>query len=106
MKTTKSTSIVELSPESKTLYARLRKEWNIRDGAGGITLLTLCQSLDRLREAQALLKRDGITVKDRWGQLKAHPASTVEREARAGMLACLKGLSLDLESLEGADDAA
>jgi hypothetical protein len=59
----------------------------------------------RLREAQSILAKDGICVRDRWGQLKSHPACTVEREARAGLLACLKGLNLDLESLEP-DDAA
>lgn len=94
-----------LSPEAKALRKRLAKEWNIRDGAGEIALLTLCQALDRLREAQWILSQDGIVVTDRWGQKKAHPASTIEREARAGLLGCLKTLNLDLESLEGADDA-
>jgi phage terminase small subunit len=98
MNNRKSTS--ELSPEAKTLHARLKKEWRITDGAGSLTLLTLCQSLDRLREAQGILATDGIITTDRWGQKKAHPASTIEREARAGLLACLKGLNLDLESLE------
>jgi phage terminase small subunit len=96
---TKKTSLNQLSAEAKALHARLKKEWRIQDGAGGITLLILCQSLDRLREAQLILALDGIVVQDRWGQKKSHPACTVEREARAGLLACLKGLNLDLESL-------
>jgi len=103
---TKKQTLDQLSPEAKSLHARLQKEWRIVDAAGSITLLTLVQSLDRLREAQRILKADGILSIDRWGQKKAHPASTIEREARAGLLACLKALSLDLESLDGADDAA
>jgi P27 family predicted phage terminase small subunit len=102
-KTATKSSINELSAESRLLHARLKKEWNIRDGAGGITLLTLCQCVDRLREAQQLLKRDGIVTMDRWGQIKSHPACTVEREARAGLFQALKALGLDLESLEPED---
>ena len=94
-----------LSPEAQKLHARLTKEWNLTDGAGQITLLTACQSLDRLREAQAVLKAEGCITKDRFGCPKAHPASTIEREARAGLLACMKMLNLDLESLEVDDDA-
>ena len=105
-KTAPKSSIDELSSEAKALHARLKKEWNIRDGAGSITLLTLCQCVDRLREAQQLLKRDGIVTTDRWGQKKSHPACTVEREARAGLFQALKALGLDLESLEEPPDAA
>lgn len=94
-----------LSAEAQAVYERLSREWTIKDGAGALTLLTLCQSLDRLRQAQAILAKDGITTTDRWGQQKIHPATQVEREARAGLLACLKVLNLDLESLE-ADNAA
>ena len=96
----KETSLDALSPEAKQLHARLAKEWRIVDGGGLVTLLTACQALDRLREAQRILATEGIVTRDRWGQCKAHPASTIEREARAGLLACLKALNLDLESLE------
>jgi P27 family predicted phage terminase small subunit len=93
----------ELSAEAQALHAKLKREWKITDSAGGVALLTLCQCLDRLRDAQRILKVDGIIITDRWGQKKAHPASTIEREARAGLLACLKSLNLDLESLEETD---
>src|SRR5436189_4590884 len=96
-KTKQPTEIDDLSAESKSLHARLTQEWSIKDGAGGLTLLTLCQSVDRLRQAQSILKAEGCIVTDRWGQKKAHPATTIEREARAGLLASLKVLNLDLE---------
>ncbi len=65
--------------------------------------MVACQALDRLRQAQAILSRDGIVVRDRWGQLKSHPASTIEREARSGLLMALKAMNLDLESLDTDD---
>ena len=95
--------LTELSAEAQALHAKLKREWKITDGAGGVALLTLCQCLDRLRDAQGILKVEGIVITDRWGQKKVHPASTIEREARAGLLACLKSLNLDLESLEETD---
>jgi len=91
-----------LSDQAKKLFIRLQKEWAISDSAGVLTLTTLVQAADRLWEAQRLLKAEGCITTDRWGQKKAHPATTIEREARAGMLACLKSLSLDWESLRDA----
>jgi P27 family predicted phage terminase small subunit len=90
-----------LSAEAKDLHSRLKREWNIRDAAGLVTLLTACQALDRLRQAQAILAKEGCIAADRFGQAKQHPASVIEKEARAGFLAALKHLNLDIESLEG-----
>ncbi len=104
-KTSKKASLDGLSPEARALHVRLAREWKIKDAAGGIALLTMCQCLDRLREAQQVLARDGIVTQDRFGCPRIHPATQIEREARAGLLACLKGLNLDLESLEETDAA-
>jgi len=55
--------------------------------------------LDRIREAQAAIRKHGALVPDRWGTLKQNPACFLERDARAGMLSALKALNLDLEPL-------
>jgi len=89
-----------LSPEARALHARLTKEWGITDAAGTLTLLTALQSLDRMRQAQALIAKDGILQNDRFGTARPHPATQVEKESRAGLLQALKALSLDFESLE------
>ncbi|MEP7366879.1 MAG: hypothetical protein ABI972_26780 [Acidobacteriota bacterium] len=105
-KTVKNAQVAGLSPEARGLYAKLSKEWRIVDASGLLVLLTAMQALDRLRQAQALLARDGIVMPDRFGQQKPHPASQIEREARGGLLQALRALNLDLESLEGDGDAA
>jgi P27 family predicted phage terminase small subunit len=92
-----------LSDESKALYRRLVKEWRITDGAGAITLLTTCQCLDRMRAAQSTIAAEGIVARDRFGQLKPHPACQIEKEARGGLLQGLRALNLDLETLEMGD---
>lgn len=53
-----------------------------------------------MRQAQRKLKKEGLTALDRFGQRKAHPAATIERDSRAAMLGALKQLNLDLEPLE------
>jgi P27 family predicted phage terminase small subunit len=45
-----------------------------------------CKALDRLVEARDVIDRDGITVLDRYGVPKQHPACAIERgpAGRAG----------------------
>jgi phage terminase small subunit len=57
------------------------------------------ESFDRMRAAQASIEQDGATAPDRFGQVKAHPLLSVERDARAAMLAALKAMNLDVEPL-------
>lgn len=91
-----------LSPEAKRLWRRLLSEYSVTDGAGLLLLRTALEALDRMRAAQAELTRDGVTVRDKFGQAKAHPACQIERDARTGMLAALKALRLDIEPLHDA----
>jgi P27 family predicted phage terminase small subunit len=91
-----------LSDEAKKLFRTIQKEWTIGEEPGITILLTACQSLDRMREAQKILADEGALVKDRFGASKLHPATQLEKEARAHLLQALKALNLDLESLEGA----
>jgi P27 family predicted phage terminase small subunit len=89
-----------LTPEALAWYRELDAEYGIGDDpAGRLLLQTSCEAFDRMREAQALLERDGAVVPDRWGQLKPHPAAAMERDARSAMLAGLRALNLDVEPL-------
>lgn len=88
-----------LSESAKRWYRRLMAEFEIRDEAGRLLLETAMRAFDRGESARTLLEKDGITIVDRWGQQKPHPAATVERDARSGMLAALRALNLDIEPL-------
>ncbi|RIK36221.1 MAG: phage terminase small subunit P27 family [Chloroflexi bacterium] len=88
-----------LSREAKLWWRRLIDEYGIDDNAGLLLVQTAMESFDRMRAAQAAIEADGATVKDRFDQPKAHPLLSVERDARAQMLAALKQLNLDLEPL-------
>lgn len=88
-----------LSAEAKTWWRKLVDAYGIRDEGGLLLLATALEAFDRMRGAQRQIETDGLTVKDRFGQPKPHPATVVERDSRSGMLAALRALHLDLEPL-------
>jgi P27 family predicted phage terminase small subunit len=88
-----------LSTEARALWRSIVEQYNLDDPAGLAILATTCEALDRMREAQRTIKRDGATVLDRFKQPKIHPATLLERDSRAAVLAGLKALNLDLEPL-------
>lgn len=88
-----------LSREARRFWRAVVEEYAVDDVAGIRVLTTACEAFDRMRAAQARIRRDGQMMRDRFGQWKRHPLIDVERDARAGMLAALKGLNLDLEPI-------
>lgn len=89
-----------LSREAAAWWRKITEEYEIADEAGKLILQTALEAFDRMRQSQEILKRDGMTVTDRFGQPKAHPMTTTERDARASLLAGIKQLNLDLEPLK------
>lgn len=88
-----------LSSEATTFRRCVLRDFAL-DESGQLLLRQACEALDRVREAQRLLSRDGVVVYDRWKQAKPHPAVQVEATARFQLLRCLKQLGIDLEPLE------
>jgi P27 family predicted phage terminase small subunit len=87
-----------LSAEAKSWWAKIVSEYDL-DDASLLILESALESFDRMRQAQALLKKEGIVVKDRFGQPKQHPATLIERDSKAMLLRQVKALGLDLEPL-------
>ena len=88
-----------LSAEARKWWIRLSSEYEIVDEAGLFLLQAALEAFDRMRQAQKILATDGIMVRDRFEQKKAHPLLTAERDARSQMLHALKELRLDAEPL-------
>ena len=89
-----------LSNESRRWWRKIVNEYGVEDSGGLLILQALCEAFDTMREAQKILKIDGMKVKDRFGQDKIHPLCSVERDARAQVYQGLKALNLDIEPLK------
>ena len=85
-----------LSAAARALSRRMLQHFEVDDAAGRLLLESAFRQLDRAEQARAILEEEGIILTDRFGQKKAHPAAVIERDARAGMLASLRALNLEL----------
>jgi hypothetical protein len=85
-----------LEPARQALWEQLQSEYGITDAAGLAILQEAMRSLARADEARALLDKEGCTMVDRFGQRRAHPAAAIERDARAGFLAALRQLKIEV----------
>jgi P27 family predicted phage terminase small subunit len=89
-----------LSKEAQTWWERIVQAYGIQDEGGLLLLGTALEALDRMREAQARLNSEGLTVLDKAGQPKPHPLLACERDSRQQMLVALKHLNLDVQPLK------
>ena len=87
-----------LSREAKAIWRKLVDEYDMADDTAALLLLrSAMESYDRVQEVRAILAEEGLTVSGTAGTTKAHPATTVERDARSAMVTALRALNLDLE---------
>jgi len=91
---------MKLSAEAQAWYDELVKDYNITDTAGRLLLQSAFESFDKMRLAQAAIKKHGLIFEDKNNQnLRPNPACTIERDQRSQMLLCLKSLHLDIENI-------
>ena len=82
------------------MWLRLHADYIISDAAGVALLRNVCECFQRVNEMRRIVKKEGSIIKDRFGQSRPHPALTVERDSRAGMIAALRALRLSPEGIE------
>ncbi len=85
-----------LSSRSRKLFEAIAADFDL-DAAGVAVLTEACRSLDRADQARAIVDEEGVTVHDRWGQVKPHPGVSIERDARAAAVRALDVLGLERE---------
>jgi phage terminase small subunit len=95
----KPTAPKHLSAESKKFFRWVSEEYDITDPGGLRLLQSASEALDRIKQCREQIDVDGVSTLDRFGQRRAHPLLSVERDNRAAFLAAMKSLNLDLEPL-------
>lgn len=89
-----------LSVDSKRIWREIVAEYQIEDCAGLRILRVALESYDRAQACRKQIDREGLTVRDKFNQVKSHPLLSAERDSRQGFLAGIKALSLDLEPIK------
>jgi phage terminase small subunit len=83
-----------LSDAAKAWWRETVAEYELE--AHHLRLLTeAAWSWDRAQQARALVDAEGMVLRDRFGQAKAHPAVAIERDSRAAYLRACRELDLD-----------
>ena len=86
-----------LSREAKRWWRFIANEFELDEG-NGLVLRAALESFDRLNQARKVLDKEGLTCLDRFGQVRARPEVSIERDARIGLLRGWRQLGLDLEA--------
>lgn len=90
---------VKLFRAGKAFWSRVLTEFEVEEHHHDL-LGAACQQLDRAAEAAAKVATEGITVTDRFKQLKTHPAVEIERNAHLAFCRLQRELGLDIEPPE------
>lgn len=88
---------LHLRPATRRWWASVVKTWDLE--AHHCRLLTLaCEAFDRSEEAREQVAREGLTVLDRFEQVKPHPCAAIERDAKVTFARLLRELDLDVDA--------
>lgn len=96
----KSAPPKHLTGETRKMWDRLQADYVLDDAAAMSLLQAACEAFQRAQEARALIDKEGAVLKDRFGQLKAHPAAAIERDSRGQMISALRALRLAPEDAQ------
>ncbi len=86
----------DLGPAGKRFFRTVTRDFEL-EGHALRLLEEACRSLDRAEEARAAVEADGAYLKDRFGQVKAHPGIAVERDHRGLFARLVRELGLPLD---------
>jgi len=84
-----------LSKEARILWKALHTEWVISEPGSVAILVSALESYDRSQAARKILARDGLSITDRFDQVRVHPLCAVVRDAESAFRAALRQLGVD-----------
>ena len=84
-----------LHAEAAAWWKAINDEFELDDSHSQWLLLVAAETFGRLRDAQKIVKKEGLCVTTSRGIVSAHPMLRVERETRSQLLQALRHLCLD-----------
>ncbi len=87
---------MKLTCEAKRLKKKYLTEYNFADQGGLDILDRTMEAFCRMRQAEELLEKDGLTTTNRFGEVREHPMVSVERKSRQQYLDAIRRLNLDV----------
>lgn len=85
-----------IRPEAKLATRKLIDEYDISDRGGIELLLAFAGAYTTELNCQDQIDIDGLTILDRFKQVKVHPLLATMRDARSQRIMALKALNLDV----------
>jgi len=90
---------MHLKPATRRWIYNLQREYELEDHH--LRLLILAgEAWDRCCQARELIELEGVTIKDRFDQLRPHPAVAIERDSRIAFARMLRETGLEVEGAE------
>lgn len=86
-----------LSPAMKEFYKRIVSDYDLEPHRLRL-LKQACECFDRAESARLEIETNGITFKDKFGQLKPNPACKIETENKTLFARLLREMRLDIDS--------
>lgn len=83
-------------PEAKKAARKLFEEYKLDDGAGLELIFSFADSMTTELNCLSQIELEGMTIADRFGQVKPHPLLTVLRDARSQKLQALRLMNLPI----------
>jgi P27 family predicted phage terminase small subunit len=83
-----------LGPDGRKLWRQLTAGYDFSDQGGQVLLTAACELLDRLRQTEAEIEREGAILEDNRGRKYANPRTTIARDLRSQYLAVFRQLKL------------
>lgn len=89
-------STTHLRPPTRKWFDEICRDYHLQSHHLRL-LLTAGEMWDRASAARAEVERDGITIQDRYGQPRVHPAVECERSSKVLFIKALREMGLDCE---------
>jgi phage terminase small subunit len=81
-----------LGEHSAAFWRRMVEDYDLDEAPARELLRLACEAMDRAEQARAQLDVDGLTITDRYGQVKPHPAASIEVQNRTAVARLLREL--------------